>query len=131
MLGTIIFIIIFLLSTIQDLTNKDTRRCIDLNSHIAIITILHHLFSNFILFGWIITPLWIVKLYLIALILTVIYWAIVGYCHISRYVNRTCQWNQNKYFNDLTYQLKQTKKERYLYLAGATMALYRIYVIQN
>lgn len=128
MLGTILFIIIFLISTIQDLQDKETSKCIDMNRHIAVITILHHLFSNFILFGWMITPLWIVKLYLITLLLTVIYWGIVGYCHVSRYVNKTCKWDKEKYFNDLTYQIKQSRKEAYLYIFGGLLALYRIYI---
>lgn len=125
-IGTIIFIIIVLISIIQDFANKETQACIDENRHIAIINLLHHLFATFILFGWIITPIWAPKLYIIILTLTVIYWIIVGYCHVTRYVNRTCHWDRSKYFNDITYGIKQNRKEAYLYALGALAAIYRI-----
>ena len=127
MIGTAIFVIIVLISIIQDFVNKETRQCIDNHKHIAIITIIHHLFANFILFGWMITPIWVVKLYLILLILTVIYWGTVGYCHVTKYVNKTCKWDRSKYFNDLTYAVKASKKEWILYIVGAILAIYRLY----
>jgi hypothetical protein len=74
-----------------------------------------------------ITPIWVVKLYLILLILTVIYWGTVGYCHVTKYVNKTCNWDKSKYFNDITYTLKQTGKEWILYILGAILAIYRLY----
>lgn len=126
MIGTIIFIIIVIISIVQDFTNKETQACIDENKHIALINLIHHIFANFILFGWIITPIWAPKLYLIVLTFTVLYWAVVGYCHFTRYVNRTCKWDKSKYFNDITYNMKQSKKEAYLYVLGALMAIYRI-----
>ena len=126
MIGTIIFIIIVILSIAQDFANKETQTCIDENRHIALINLIHHIFANFILFGWIITPIWAPKLYLIVLSLTLIYWAVVGYCHVTRYVNKTCGWDKSMYFNDITYGMKQSRKEAYLYILGALGAIYRI-----
>ena len=126
MIGTIIFIIVVILSILQDFKNEDTQTCINEKQHIAYITLIHHIIASFLLFGWIITPLWAPKLYLIVLPITVVYWFVVGYCHITRYVNKTCDWEKTKYFNDLTYNIKQQRKEPYLYVIGALAAIYRI-----
>lgn len=133
MLGNILFISILTVSILRDLTNKDTKHCIKKNRKMYGITILHHLFSVFIHFGWMLSPISLVYIYLISALSMLIYWFIYGFCHVTKYVNKTCEWDKDKYFNDLTYDLKVSNKVSayMLYLIGIAIALYRVIILNS
>ena len=125
-LGTTIFVILILLSLVNDLSSQETVECVKKHKHILLITILHHIFSVYIIFGWMITPIWVTKIYLASIISLIIYWSITGYCHVTKYVNEKCEWDDNKKFNDLIIPLKEKNYDAYVYLACISVALYRI-----
>jgi len=105
-----IFMILFLLSVIFDiiLTHK-TRECIFTQSdnnynRIEIIfhLITHHFFNTFLNFGWIIDNFYIHIIHIITCIIIIIYWVANDYkCDYTIYVNKLCNWSEDKYFNDI------------------------------
>jgi hypothetical protein len=131
MLGVYIFISLLLISLIRDIRDEKTRECMSANKKILPITLIHHFFSIFVLFGWLLSPISLVKIYAIVTLSTIVYWGVFGFCHVSKYVNKTCGWDKDKYFNDIVSELKSSSKESIFYLLGLTVAFLRIYYFKK
>jgi hypothetical protein len=122
--GTRVFLLLIFASIIKDFASNETQQCICKHNEIAFINILHHFTSIFILFGWMISDLLAVKIYMLILFIMFIYWRIVGHCQVSIYVNDKCEWHKSKKFNDIAYGIVVNKN--ILYVLGLTIAICRL-----
>lgn len=105
----IIFLIIYFFQIIADLFfTKQTKKCISDNPlykdkiKIILIIVLHHLYSSFLIYGWILSSKWMLLLYIIINIITFISWYFNnGLCGITVLQNQLCNWKITKSFNNI------------------------------
>ena len=133
-----IFIILCLLSIWIDFSTKNTNKCVKNDKKLAFIIILHHIFSTFLHFGWIIPNKMILKLYIIIAIFAIINWAIFKNCQITEYANNRCNGDnkdnkedENVYFQDLVWVFGLKKYDiwnnylHYIYIILCIFVAYR------
>ena len=105
----IIFLMIYFFQIIADLVfNETTKKCISNNPlykdkiKIILIIVLHHLYSTFLIYGWILSSKWMLLLYIIINIITFISWYFNnGLCRITVLQNQLCNWKITKSFNNI------------------------------
>lgn len=120
-----------------DFSTKQTNRCIQKNKKIAFIVILHHIFSTFLHFGWMIPNKKILKLYIIISVFSIMNWAIFKRCQITEYSNNRCNGDKDSnedehiYFQDLVWALGLKKYDlwnnylHYIYIILCIFIAYR------
>lgn len=110
MIGEVVFSLLVFFSIIIDLRNPQTKTCIKNNPKVLPSLILHHLFSIFAYFGWMISNKTILQIYLLVPPLLYIHWKTYGYCYWTVLTNRQCGWDKGKNLNDLLeyFNLKDT-----------------------
>jgi len=105
----ILFIGLFLFEFIIDVFfTKETIKCIrskkSLNDKIEILGIIsfHHIISVFIIFGWMLTNIKLLILYIFMTIGTIISWSVNnGLCYLTVMQNTRCNWIKTKKFNHI------------------------------
>lgn len=101
-LGDIIFIILVFISFFNDLRLEKTKQCVSMNKKVLFILLFHHIISIYGLFGWMLSSLNLVRLYVIAIPILILYWFIVKDCQLSIYTNQVCKWeNDYKFYHIL------------------------------
>lgn len=129
MVGNFLYLLISVLSVIKDLTNKDIRRCIDVHKHISLLITFHTLFRVFLLFGWLLTPMWVVKTHLFIFILILLYWLVfkkTATDYVTEYITKTCELDKKSQLNFIDKTLKTTSIEWLFYLLAVVASVYRI-----
>lgn len=94
----IIFIFLILISFFNDLKLEKTKRCVSMNKQVLFILFFHHVISIYGLFGWMLSSLNLVRLYVISIPVLILYWIIVKDCQISVYTNQICKWESDYKF---------------------------------
>ena len=132
MTGTIIFLLVVIISIVKDLMNKDIRKCINLHRQIPIYLTPYNFLIVFLLFGWMLSPLWAVKLHLGVLILVLVYRVMSKYLsnakepaeYAADYVNHTC--DESYSLNFIEGSLKRTGVEWIFYTLALVATIWRI-----
>lgn len=101
MFGEFIFSLLVISSIYIDLTNEKTKQCIKTNRKVLPSLILHHIFSIFAYFGWMLSNKTIQKIYLFTPPLLYLHWKTYGHCYWTVLTNRQCGWDKGKNLNDL------------------------------
>lgn len=133
MVGTVIFLLVVIISIVKDLMNKDIRKCINLHRQISLVITLYSFLIVFLLFGWMLSPLWAVKLHLGVLILVLVYRVVSKYLsntkggvseYTADYVNHTCGGAYS--LNFIEDCLKSTGVEWIFYTLALVATIWRI-----
>lgn len=101
-----IFLILFFINLYIDFSTKETQKCIKKNSNVIIILIIHHFFSTFLHFGWVIQNKIVLKLYICIGLFTIINWTLFNHCQVTTYTNKMCtvdSSNKYSYFQDIVW----------------------------
>jgi len=134
-LGNYLFLLFYFINLILDLRSSRTVECIKNHKSVLFILILHHLFDTFCFFGWLLSPLLFLKLYLVIISVLLLYLFYNRYCHVTRLVNNICGWNRYDLFNDIFLKLGMKDKGigpvKYYYIfmfMGILIALFRVFL---
>jgi hypothetical protein len=100
-LGDVIFLLLVLISFLNDLKLEKTKQCVKMNNKVLFILFFHHIISIYGLFGWMLSSLNLVRLYVISIPILILYWFIVKDCQISVYTNQLCKWDSDYKFNHI------------------------------
>lgn len=138
--ANILFIGIFLFEFIVDVFfTEETIKCINskksLDDKIELYSIIyfHHMLSVFIIFGWMLTNIKLLILYIFMTIGTIISWSFNnGLCYITVMENVRCHWVKTKPFNHVfsIFNIPINKKTNKYFIGytifGLLVALYKI-----
>lgn len=131
-----LFIFIVSISTLLDLLSKDTNNCI-VNSKKPILKLLiiHHIGSAFLLYGWLFNNYILLLLHILTVLFTTIHWLLNNNkCALTVYINRECEWPEDKPFHDILDMigLKSIKSWNELWhyifiITGMLISIFKIY----
>lgn len=98
----------------------------------------HHLLNTFANFGWLLDNPLLLKLYIIAPVITLIHWSTnKNQCVVSQWANELCGEPENAYFRDLFYMIglkdmKYYSQFHYSYLVlSIILAIYKLRLLKQ
>ena len=120
-ISTIIFFLLLVIEIVLDLVySKKTIKCIKkqtiINRFLLILfIILHHIILIFLMFGWLLSGIWLI-VYLISILLVNLSWMFTdGLCWLTVIENNICGWEKEKPFNHI-FTLLDVKKTNTYYI---------------
>lgn len=128
----LIFIVLFAISFVGDITHKYTHNKCVLTTKVVALLFIHHIINNFLNFGWLFSNRKLLVLYILTVIGVYIQFALNDHkCVLTQLENKLCNYRKYELFNDI-FKMLGIKKGAGIYfihglrLTGVLIAIYKL-----